>query len=330
MDDKTVGIYNESFISFLEEALDDVKISGNEIIIPCPWCELDKKREHYHMYISLDAPVFHCFMVDCHKSGFIDKLIKYLAGSDKKKTKDFINEEKLEEIKNDKPLLRHSSIDSKIKLPEISVSKYKLKDLYMKQRLGYNDVDYSKLDIVFSIREFVEMNNIKLKSNIQRMLDYLDYNFVGFLTKMGSKLICKNIDRKANIKTFKMNIFKTEIVDYCEIRGYNDFSKTIVIGEGIFDILSEYTFDNLNIRHNIRLYASTNGASYKSVIKSIGFIEQKFKLDLVILSDNDVKIKYYERLKKDVSHIINKFDVYYNKRGEDFGDIPVIPIKVNV
>ena len=58
------GIYDDSFIEFLKKNLEHVKIRGKSIVTACPWCEINKKRKHYHLYIYLDYPRFKCFFAE--------------------------------------------------------------------------------------------------------------------------------------------------------------------------------------------------------------------------------------------------------------------------
>ncbi|GAG02610.1 unnamed protein product, partial [marine sediment metagenome] len=60
-----IGIYQDSFKQFLEDNLGEVKETSKNFIVPCPWCELDEDKDHYHMYISTEAPIFHCFHASC-------------------------------------------------------------------------------------------------------------------------------------------------------------------------------------------------------------------------------------------------------------------------
>jgi hypothetical protein len=92
-----IGIYKDSFINFLKENLGEpVKVKSKEIICRCPWCELGKNKTHYHLYISLTSPIFHCFHGECQTSGTIKKLILKLTGID---TSDkYVDREKIKEI----------------------------------------------------------------------------------------------------------------------------------------------------------------------------------------------------------------------------------------
>ena len=93
-----IGIYQDSFIDFLKEYLGEpIKQTSKNLIVRCPWCEMNSNnKHHFHMYISLDSPIFHCFFSECHKTGLISKLVKKIKGTDT--SKDFIDETKIKEI----------------------------------------------------------------------------------------------------------------------------------------------------------------------------------------------------------------------------------------
>jgi hypothetical protein len=80
-----IGIYSDSFLDDLKSLFGDenIKIKSHNLIVPCPWCEVGQKKEHYHLYISLEIPIFNCFHAGCKEGhGFIGKFVKKLLGFD--------------------------------------------------------------------------------------------------------------------------------------------------------------------------------------------------------------------------------------------------------
>jgi hypothetical protein len=124
-----------------------------------------------------------------------------------------------------------------------------------------------------------------------------------------------------------MKINENNFLDYYRLSGGNPTSKKIVLAEGIFDIFSEHIYDSLNIKQNIKLYASALSSKYEALIKSIVFHEQVFRPEIIILSDKGITKEYYQKLNKYNDHIIDKIVVYYNKSGKDFNDFPVTPVQ---
>jgi hypothetical protein len=171
------------------------------------------------------------------------------------------------------------------------------------------------------------MNDIIVDETLFRLKDYLQSNFVGFLTENNSTVIFRNIDSSHSLRFYKLKIQQSNFLDYYKLPGNNKNSKKIVLAEGIFDIFTEHIFDTLNIKNDVKLYASALSSKYISLVHSIIFHEQVFQPDIIILSDRGIGINYYKKIKKYNKHIINRLEVYYNKTGKDFNDTPVTPIK---
>jgi len=323
-----IGIYHDNFIDFLKTHLGEpVSIKSKNIICRCPWCEMDKNIKHFHLYISTEIPIFHCFKPNCPGlSGNIKKLIKKLSGRDY--SDKFIDVEKIKTIKSENQKIE---IKKNFKIPQLNYDNYQNKLLYLKGRLSFDNTFNIKnlKGLVLDFGKFIDENNIELSENIKKIKNFLTENFVGFLTENHSILFMRNIDHKSSFPHFKLYLQKVLTLDYYKINGLNPNSNKIILAEGIYDIFSEYIFNFLNLRSDIRLYAcSLSATSYKELIKSIVFNEEIFNLEIYILSDNDVKIQYYKNLKKICSHAIEKMTIYYNEFGKDFNSFPVKPHKI--
>jgi hypothetical protein len=325
-----IGIYTDDFIKFLKDNLgeNNVKITSHNIIISCPWCEVnDLNKKHYHLYISLQLPIFHCFRASCpKKSGNISTLVKKITGNDI--SEQFINSDLVvqsKKLNKEKRILA----PKEVYIPELNEDKFKLKSLYIRKRLGFMDVDLKSIKgLIFDIDNFIDINkNFIQDKNIFKLKEYLHTNFIGFLTENHSIVIFRNIDNSSTFKHFKIQLQKINFVDYYKIEGFNYNSNHIILAEGIFDILSESVFNILNIKNKIKLYACSLSCNYQSLIKSIVLNEKIYRPDISILSDIDVKLEYYKNLKKYNSHVINSLTVYYNKGGKDFNDFIVVPEK---
>ena len=326
-----IGIYQDSFLKYLRDFFgNNVKVKSKSIIIPCCWCEYEQKKNHYHLYISLEAPIFHCFGSECHQSGFIKKLMEKLDGKDSSDI--YVDKTKIKEkIKSSKIKIEKVTEKKKIHLPVLDTDKFKLKTMYIKQRLRYQNISLNSIKgLIFDVNQFLDMNpeGIAINETLFRMRDYLHSNFVGFLTEHESIVFFRNIDPEAEFKHFKLYIQDSKLIDYYKINGGNYFSNDIILSEGIFDLLSEQIFDSTNLRKSSKIYAAGLSTSYQSLIKSIVFHEQIFRPNIFILSDRDVKLDYYKKIKNLNNHIINSMVVFYNKRGKDFADTPAIPEKI--
>lgn len=326
-----IGIYQDEFIDYLKKKLGDhIKITSKNIVCPCPFCEFGENKDHYHLHIGIDIPIFHCFHGGCEKSGGLKKFLRKLEGHDISDT--FIDKDKLAEMSKQRKIFKDQEVvQSKIHLPTINSHMFMMKDMYIKQRLKFSRTPVNLIKgLIFNVDLFIEMNNIPVDETLFRLKDYLQANFVGFLTENNSTVIFRNIDHTHSMKFFKLKIQQSNFLDYYKLPGNDKNSNKIVLAEGIFDIFTEHIFDTLNIKHEVKLYASALSSKYISLVHSIIFHEQVFQPEVIILSDRGIGRDYYKKMKKYNKHIIDKLTVYYNKTGKDFNDTPVTPIKYNI
>jgi len=319
-----IGIYEDKFIDFLKDRLDGhVKVTNKNIIVQCPFCEYDKKKKHYHLYIALESPIFHCFGSDCHQKGTIKKFLEKLEGKDL--TDSFVDKTKIKESVKEKIQVEIEKPKKELYLPKIDEDRFKLKSMYMKKRLKFSNENLSSIKgLIFDVNSFLDSNLVPINETLFKIRDYLHSNFVGFLTEFKSIVVFRNIDPSADMGHFKMYIQNSPFLDYYRIGGSNKLSNNVVLSEGIFDILVEHIFDSTNLRNSTALYACGLSTSYDSLIKSIVFNEQKFRLNVSILSDIDIKLDYYRKIKKLNQHVIENMNVFYNKNGKDFADSPSV------
>jgi len=315
-------IYESSLIPYLKDNLGvEPKLTSKNIIIPCPYCEYNQTKDHYHCYISLELPMFNCF--HCPEKGSMRKLLKKIGGSDL--TDKFVDKSKI--IKTQNPIFNIES-QQKIKLPQLNTDLFFNKTLYIRKRFRFSNIDFDNVKgLVFDINKFLDLNNIPITPTIFKIRDYLHSNFVGFLTEYESILILRNIDVNSTFRYFKIKIQDVNFLDYYKLKGGSYNSNQIVLSEGIFDLYDEQIFDRLNLKKNTKLYACSLSSKYLQLIKSIVFYEQIFRPDVVILSDRMNNLNMYKNMKKYNSHIINKLTIYFNRSGKDFNSTNVDPEK---
>jgi len=201
--------------------------------------------------------------------------------------------------------------------------------MYINQRLKFPRMSTNIIKgLIYDVNTFLDINRVPIDETLFRLREYLHANFVGFLTENKSTVIFRNIDHSHSMKFFKLKLQTNNFLDYYKLNGGNHNSKKIVLAEGIFDIFSENIFDYLNIKDNVKLYASALSSKYSSLLQSIVFHEQIFKPEVIILSDRGISKDYYLQLKKYNSHIIEKLTVYYNKSGKDFNECFVTPCQM--
>jgi len=326
-----IGIYKDDFIDYLKDNLGDkIKTSTKNIICPCPFCEFQQEKDHYHLYISLEAPIFHCFHAGCEKGGTLDKFVRQIEGHDISDA--FVDKDKLKEITTQKDILK--TTDEKLKniqLPQLNPDKFIYKDMYVKKRLKFSNIPTRMIKgLIYDVYSFLEMNNIPTDETLFKVKDYLHTNFVGFLTEHNTAVMFRNVNHSQTMKFFKLKIQFPNFLDYYHIPGGDKKSNKIVLAEGIFDIFTEHIYDILKLRSNVRLYASVLSSKYQGLIQSIVYHEQIFRPDVIILSDRGIDENYYRNLQHYNKHIINSLAVYYNKTGKDFNTTPVTPVRIDI
>lgn len=319
-----IGIYKDEFLTYLKDNLGiSPKITSKNLIIPCPYCEYPKIKDHYHLNISLELPIFHCFHSDCNKSGTIHKLMKKLEG--KESAEKFIDQDKVKEFKKNDFKLSIPVEKKKIIIPEINNDQFKLKNLFLKGRLKYSNINNKEIKgLIFDVNNFLQINNIQTDENFSRMKDYICTNFIGFLTENESIVMFRNIDDNSKFRFFKLHLDQTRFLDYYKIQGFNYNSNHVILAEGIFDIFNEHIFDYTKLKNNTKLYACGLSTSFEALIKSLVFNEKIMRIDVSILADRGMSLKYFKDIKKFNSHIVDKMTIFYNKTGKDFGETPVV------
>lgn len=318
-----VGIYKSDFIDYLKKHLAPVKTTPKNIICRCPWCEYNKKTDHFHLHISLDAPIFNCFHAGCKGKGYIGKLIKKIEGVDQDISQ-YVDESL---IKQSEKKFNKRVREINISYPKIEPEKFPDKVKYLMGRLKYANVDLSELDgLVLDIDAFIETNKMSVEPGFEKMRKSIQDNFIGFGTKHGSKIVLRNITNNGFQHT-KLPIYQSLFLDYYQLNGDNPNSNIVVMAEGIYDIYTEWLFDNVGLKKNVKMYVTSLSDAYNQLLKSIVIDEQIFRPDIIILSDNGLDLNFYKKFKKFNNHMINSLIIYYNKNGKDFNDTPVVPIK---
>lgn len=310
-------IYKKEFLSYLESKLSPVKVTQKNIVVRCPWCELKVNKSHYHLYISSEAPIFHCF--HCEEKGVLAKLLKFLEGKDLSES--FVDEKHLSKEMSLRPDMR-----SEVYLPDLREFDFKAKASYVQRRLSLDSVSDLKniKGLVFDVNAFINMNKI-VDPSLDRIRDYLHSNFVGFLTEHKTMLVLRNIDQSSDFRYYKIQLRENPFLDYYKIPGGSYSSRRVVISEGLFDILLEHNLDRLELKDKSKLYVACLSKSFTSVLKSITFYEQIFKWHVTILSHKDVLPQEYMQVAEKSKHFIDTMEVYYNKIGKDFGQISIVP-----
>lgn len=324
-----IGIYHDNFLEYLKQKDLEPKVTNKNIIVKCPWCEYGQTKSHYHLYISLFSPIFHCFHAPCERGGFIKKFLQKVEGHDV--SEDFFDKDKLKEYQQKQVFEQQQKLETRYVLPPLKKESFSLKELYIKKRFKFSNIPLESVKgLIFDFDAFLELNNIPVDDNLFRLLDYLQRNFVGFLTENHSTVMFRNIDDSHEFRFYKHQLHYVPFIDYYKLKGFNPISTKVVLAEGIFDIFAEHIFDNLKIKNDVSLYASVLSSKYINLVNSIAFHEQIYRPDVIILSDRGIALEQYQKMFHYNKHIINTMKVYYNKTGKDFNQMPVTPEKFNI
>lgn len=323
-----IGIYRNDFIELLQKSTNKPVSTekGNDIVCWCPHCI--NKATKPHLYISKVVPIFRCFRAGCGYKGTVDKLIKDLTGFGQ--FEKFVDKTLVEE-NNSFISTQKRQKEEKVKytLPDVNNDMFQAKVLFLKDRMKQPGLNVCNIpNLILDVKSFFYINNIQINNTkFERFFDYLCTNFVGFLTEFHSTLILRNIDTKSDFRYYKIKLFDTNFLDYYRIPGGDIRSNKVVVSEGTFDVLAEHYYNTTELLDDCAFYAAAASADYSALLKSFTIYEDLYKMDVHVLSDIDVNKSYYDRLKKQDHHIIDRLTVYYNKNGKDFGTIPAYPVK---
>jgi len=319
------GIYKDGFLEYLEENLGGKpKVNVKNIICKCPWCDVGRTTSKDHLWISIEAPIFNCFRAGCKQSGVLSKLLNKIEGKDS--SGKYVDQGKIKSLAKKRLTLKRTIFRPKrFILPQLDEHVFHYKALYTRQRFKFAKENLKTIKgLIFDVDQFFRINNIELSEKEEGLRQYFHTNFVGFISEYHTNLVLRNVDKKSDFRYYRMKLQQYPLTDYYKLDTGNFLSKIVVLAEGIYDISTEHIFDSLGLRNKARLYAATISSSYLSLLKSIAFHEQIFQQDVHILSDADVDLSYYRKLKYYNKHLINTLTVYYNRSGKDFNVTPII------
>lgn len=304
--------------------------SSTEIITLCPKCEKDRfntNRKHGHLYIGVDNLLFNCFR--CNYKGFINKLLIEFSLNIENYFNDIDFKKDWKKVDSDRWIETDKLF--KYKIPILDLETYNNKYEYLKSRLHFNYENFlneHKEDLIFDIESFLNLNNIEFEN--ENLLKYLQSNFLGFLTKMGSFIICRNIDPNSNFKHYKINLNKNLYFKDFYGKQLNDIKNddinNIILTEGIFDLLNSVKNEKLKFLINDSCFIATalNNRYDKTFLSCLNYNKLTY-VNLHILSDDNMTENDYRYFVNNPS--INNLIIYWNKLDKDFGSKNVDIVK---
>ena len=297
-----------------------------ELITFCPRCEKDRfhgGRSHGHLYISINDPIFKCFR--CDFKGFIYKLFKELQ-LDINKYYDK-NTLKINWSKTDSDRFIDKEYNTGVLLPVVNKDFYTDKLNYIKNRIPNYIHELSSNNIVFNIKEFISLNKINIDKD-PSFIDFLESNFVGFLSARKSQLICRNIDTNSQFRYFKIKLLDIYFKDFYA-KPLDMISNKIVLCEGVFDLHN--IIDNSRTKpllKNSAIIATALNNDYKNTLISVlDYVKIPFA-DVIIFSDSDLKEADYMPIY--FNNATKSVTLYYNSLSKDFGTHLIDPVKIPV
>lgn len=332
---------------FLESLYENNKVkptySRKEYRTRCPYCGDSDNPDHVHFYLKVDLTdnsgiVGHCFK--CDSGGPLDKEMMRLLNIDKSLIPE-VDKFNKESSKAD----RKNFLGEQTQLffdYNISSTIDEVKKSYIENRLKIKlkSDDLSNMKVIFSLYEFMENNNIKIKMD-EKILNTIDRFYVGFLSSGNSYILCRNVTDKTfrynDMKLsnwIKLPLTKDSIMCKCfysistEVDIFTKENITVNISEGVFDILSVYY--NLGFNNPNTMNIAVTGKYYEQILiylLSLGIVGSNVTLN--IFADNDEEfntkaknpttVDYLKKKLNKIFHLYGHVNIYYNTYRKDFG-----------
>jgi len=297
----------EDFFNEIRKHLVYITQNSSHYLFRCPFCGDSDNKTKGHLYVSKDKPVYRC--ARCGEYGHYSKLLNLFH---------------IDNVILPKSSYKGSS--TSISGGYSSFVQYTITDAaeaYLNHRLGNINIDPDEINIISSI----EMKNIYSGSDKYKPTRRLPKDSVNFLTYNKKKIVCRiygedDLDYFGRYDTIQLSE-GSDVYVINNKRSYSEYikHKTIVIGEGIFDVLN--TYYNLDIFPKDSVYVAALNAHIGKAFEIGSSVALAFNPRIVILADNDKKDMDY--LKCISRKLWNSVSIYRNKLGKDFGENKVEP-----
>lgn len=275
---------------------------GKFVIVRCPICgdsQIHYDSSHMYIYLGNEEEITWCYCHLCHiymvvDSNFlmnelgifdIDLGIK-LNNFNKKAMALSINNKF-----NDKSIYYLNNY-----IEDCELSRLKLN--YINNRIGssFNYDDLKKLKITLNLYDLFKVNTIKELTRDERIVEALNRNFIGFISKDNAFLTMRKVSKaqlhdSINKRYVNYSIYGKfnnnerfyVIPTNIDLNNYNRIR--INIAEGAFDILSIYHNLNQNRPHTIN--SAICGSGYLNMIKYFLLTMKLYNSEFHIYKDND-------------------------------------------
>ena len=292
----------EDFFNEVRKKLPYITQNSSHFIFRCPFCGDSSNKTKGHLYVSKDKPVYRC--ARCGESGHYSRLLNILN----------INNVVL-------PKTAFGNSKTNYNQGYSSFVKYTISDdaeAYLNKRLGNVSIDPDEANIVSSD----EMKVIYSGSQKYNPKRRLPVDSINFLTYNKRKIVCR-VYGESDLEYFGRydNIALADGSDVYVLNNKRNYSeyikhKTIVIAEGIFDILN--TYYNVKIFPKDAVYTAALNAHIGKAYEIGSSVALSFYPKIVVLADNDKKD--FDYLKCIPNSMRKNVSIYRNKLGKDFGE----------
>lgn len=350
----TVKETKESFIDALYRRAEQNgfyirQVNEEEYQTRCPFCgDSQSNFNTGHLYINVNPDnnfpiVYNCFKCDEHgavNSEFLNimdlddinlksSIISMNKNADSMKSHDFLYGDKIKQFGYKIPKFKRSD-----------------KTKYIERRLGksLSDDELMQMKVITSLKDFLELNNIKKLTLDKKWCQLIEKQYVGFLSFGGSHILFRDIYDNSKFSWIKY--FVTAESKQCrafysmeaDIDVFTEDKLTINLSEGVMDILSVYK--NLGFNEPNTMNIAVCGKHYVGILTSLvkmGLVGDNVIVN--IFSDNDKVFNkkntapttpvYFKKLLSRMRELYGEVNIYYNRIGKDFG-VPMENISLEV
>lgn len=298
---------------------------GDEYVyVRCPICGDSVKhrdKPHCNIWIKpLQPLIYHCWI--CEESGIVDREFLDLLGINDTDITNKVSQYNKAASRTERgKKFTGKSKNKEVYIPKIqdtSISRMKLE--YMRNRLGL-PFDYNMMEalrVIFSLKDFLVINNLPVNNKFANVLGYLERDYVGFLSSTKDVITFRSISKDAKIRYVKYFIYEGKVDNNqmyaIPIKGVDIFNKNMNLNicEGTFDALGVFFHvKKANLKDNI--YCAVCGSAYPKVLQY--WLKKGFLSNLIvnIYSDSDKDIYFYKKLIDEYSIWVKEFHVFYNR-----------------
>lgn len=307
-------------------------VSNFEIRTRCPFCgDSQKNLMTGHFYLRINPNDNYPILYNCFKCP-AQGVLKYndlellgIVGDSFKSGITTLN-------KTSDKVSSQESFISDIRFEYELPTKYSYRKIdYIENRLGlhFTDEQLQKMKVITSLKDFLILNQIPTITCKPNMANYLEANYIGFLSYNNSHILFRDTTESSDIRWYKYPITIASVgqrIFYTmesSVDLYTPDDITINLAEGVLDIVSichNLGYDNKDNVLNIAVC----GKYYNSILKylyGMGFVGSNITVNIFADNDHtkDTSVEHYQEILKDYSYFVNKINLFYNLKKKDCG-----------